>query len=87
MYSAGELRRINYTCTLAGLEAMLSAGPGQPFRFVYMSGEVANEEALKTQKLLATYGKMRVSFCHVFLYPSTARRCCFCMVTIERRPL
>ncbi len=48
MYAFDEVRRVCQTCTTEGLAALLDAGTGRPFRFIYMSGAAVGREGEKT---------------------------------------
>ena len=45
----------------AALDAMCEAGVSRPFRFLYMSGVVAERDQTKKPMFMAEYGLMRVS--------------------------
>jgi hypothetical protein len=61
MYAFDEVRRVCQTCTMAGLKAITEAKTRKPFRFVYMSGDAANEEEVKNPRFMPEYVKLRVS--------------------------
>ncbi|KAK1831165.1 succinate-semialdehyde dehydrogenase [Podospora conica] len=58
-YAFDEVTRICQTSTLAGIRAMVEAGPARPFRFLYMSGQNAERDQSKKPLLLPAYFKMR----------------------------
>jgi hypothetical protein len=54
------VKHICQDCTLVGLKAIRDAGPSKPFRFVYMSGALAERDQTKTPRFKPEYSLMRV---------------------------
>lgn len=51
--------RVCQTSTMVGLRTMHEAGPGKPFRFIYMSGIAAERDQTKTPSFKPKYSLMR----------------------------
>ncbi|CAK5273547.1 unnamed protein product [Mycena citricolor] len=55
-----EGKRVSYTATLAGLQAIADSSPAKPFRFCYMSGDAAvRDQSAKLEGELAGFRLMR----------------------------
>ena len=61
MYPFDEVRRVCQSSTLAGLRAIIGAGPNKPFRFMYLSGMTAERDQTKKPAFKPEYALMRVS--------------------------
>lgn len=47
-----EVKRVCQDCTLPGLKVMKEAGPSEPFRFVYLSGDPVPRDMTKKKPLI-----------------------------------
>ncbi|KAK9785073.1 hypothetical protein SCARD494_12327 [Seiridium cardinale] len=54
-----EVKRVCQESTLAGMKAMHEAGLNQPFRFIYLSGAMAERDQTKRPLYMADYTLMR----------------------------
>ncbi|KAK6063277.1 hypothetical protein SCUP515_12563 [Seiridium cupressi] len=54
-----EVKRVCQESTLAGMKAMHEAGLNQPFRFIYLSGAMAERDQTKRPLYMADYSLMR----------------------------
>ncbi len=56
-----EVYRVCHTSTMEGIKALRETGPGRPFRFVYVSGAMAERDQTKKPGfLMGEYMLMRV---------------------------
>ncbi|EEY19047.1 conserved hypothetical protein [Verticillium alfalfae VaMs.102] len=62
--SSGDVRKVCHEYTLAGLQAIWSSEPARPFRFLYMSGAVAERNQSKPLWVMAEYRRMRACRSH-----------------------
>ncbi|KAI1412345.1 putative nucleoside-diphosphate-sugar epimerase [Hypoxylon sp. FL1857] len=58
-YEFAEVKRVCQTSTISALKAMHESGVSQPFRFLYVSGALAERDQTKTPKFRPEYSLMR----------------------------
>jgi hypothetical protein len=75
MYDFAEVKRVCQESTLIGMKTIYEAGPGKPFRFLYVSGMAAERDQTKKPRLMAEYSLLRVglSFSFSAVCPSFSR--------------